>query len=55
MQTIPLIPRKLLFGNPDKAAVQISPDGRHLAYLAPRDRVMNIWWRRAITQWQPNP
>ena len=43
MQTIPLIPRKLLFGNPDKAAVQISPDGLHLAYLAPRDGVMNIW------------
>jgi dipeptidyl aminopeptidase/acylaminoacyl peptidase len=43
MQTIPIIPRKLLFGNPDKAAVQISPDGQHLAYLAPRDGVMNIW------------
>ena len=29
-----LIPRKLLFGNPDRAAVTISPDGAKLAFLA---------------------
>ena len=34
----PLIPREVLFGNPEKAAAKISPDGRHLAYLAPDDR-----------------
>jgi dipeptidyl aminopeptidase/acylaminoacyl peptidase len=38
-----MIPRKLIFGNPDKANVQISPDGRHLAYLAPLDGVLNVW------------
>ncbi len=43
MKTVPVIPRKLLFGNPDKSLVQISPDGRHLAYLAPRDGVLNLW------------
>ncbi|MEP7358073.1 MAG: S9 family peptidase, partial [Anaerolineales bacterium] len=43
MTTVPLIPRQLLFGNPDKAFVQISPAGRHLAWLAPRDGVLNVW------------
>ena len=31
----PLIPREVLFGNPDKATPKISPDGKRLAYLAP--------------------
>jgi dipeptidyl aminopeptidase/acylaminoacyl peptidase len=43
MTTVPLIPRKILFGNPDRASVQLSPDGAHLAYLAPRDGVLNVW------------
>src|SRR5262249_22672935 len=30
----PLIPRKLLFGNPDKAGAKISPDGKMLSWLA---------------------
>ncbi|MCI0461787.1 MAG: S9 family peptidase [Gemmataceae bacterium] len=38
-----LIPRKLLFGNPDKAATKISPDGKYLSYLAPVDGVLNVW------------
>ncbi|MEX2141592.1 MAG: S9 family peptidase [Pirellulales bacterium] len=38
-----LIPRELLFGNPDKAAARISPDGKHLSYLAPVDGVLNVW------------
>jgi dipeptidyl aminopeptidase/acylaminoacyl peptidase len=40
---VPLIPRKVLFGNPDRAAVQISPNGKHLAWLAPLDGVLNVW------------
>src|SRR5665213_704048 len=32
-----LIPRALLFGNPEKARPRISPDGTMLAYLAPSD------------------
>lgn len=38
-----LIPRKVLFGNPDKASARISPDGKQLSYLAPVDGVMNVW------------
>src|SRR6516162_1235494 len=39
----PLIPRTVLFGNPDKAGAKISPDGKHLSYLAPVDDVLNVW------------
>ena len=43
MSETPLIPRKLLYGNPDKAQAKISPDGRHISYLAPVDNVLNVW------------
>jgi dipeptidyl aminopeptidase/acylaminoacyl peptidase len=39
----PLIERTKLFGNPSRAAGRISPDGKWLSWLAPRDGVMNIW------------
>src|SRR5690348_10451929 len=38
-----LIPRQTFFANPDRTNVTISPDGHNLAYLAPRDGVLNIW------------
>ena len=38
-----LIPRDLLFGNPERASVLISPDGQTLSWLAPVDGVMNVW------------
>mgnify|MGYP000849100905 CR=1 FL=1 len=38
-----LIPRKVLFDNPDKSGAKISPDGQRLSYLAPVDGVMNVW------------
>ena len=41
--TQPLIPRAKLFGNPTRAQAQISPDGRWLSWLAPKDGVLNIW------------
>lgn len=37
------IPRELLFGNPEKASPKVSPDGKHWAYLAPDEGVLNIW------------
>ncbi len=40
---IPIIPRKVLFGNPDKIQVRLSPDGSHLAFLAPLNGVLNVW------------
>jgi len=38
-----LIPREVLFGNPDKSSVQLSPDGTKISYRAPVDGVMNVW------------
>ncbi|MEJ7816811.1 MAG: hypothetical protein WKF53_16700, partial [Rubrobacter sp.] len=40
---LPLIPREVLFGNPEKVGPRLSPDGERLAYLAPKDGVMNVW------------
>ncbi|MBG1267370.1 S9 family peptidase [Nostoc sp. WHI] len=42
----PLIPREILFGNPEKTSPQLSPDGKHLAYIAPDEKnVLQIWLR----------
>lgn len=38
-----LIPRAKIFGNPSRAGGQISPDGKHVSWLAPVDGVMNVW------------
>ena len=38
-----LIPREVLFGNPGKARVQLSPDGSRISYLAPVNGVPNVW------------
>ncbi|HET6397175.1 MAG TPA: S9 family peptidase [Pseudoxanthomonas sp.] len=40
---VELIPREALFGNPERAVVQISPDGKYLSWVAPLDGVMNVW------------
>lgn len=39
----PPIPRRKLFGNPHRAMVRLSPDGRLVSWLAPVDGVMNVW------------
>ncbi|WP_172628288.1 S9 family peptidase [Bradyrhizobium ivorense] len=38
-----LIARKVFFDNPDYINVRLSPDGTHLAYVAPLDGVNNLW------------
>jgi dipeptidyl aminopeptidase/acylaminoacyl peptidase len=38
-----IISRRVLFGNPDKAAARISPDGKYISYLGPVDGVLNVW------------
>lgn len=38
-----IIPRQILFGNPDKAAARISPDGKQLSFLAPVNGVLNVF------------
>lgn len=41
-----LIPRQLLFGNPEKTSAKLSNDGTKLAYLAPdANNVLNVWIR----------
>jgi dipeptidyl aminopeptidase/acylaminoacyl peptidase len=40
VQTIPL---DVLFGNPERSAPRLSPDGKRLAYIAPKDGVLNLW------------
>lgn len=41
--TTEIIPRQVLFGNPERAQPRLSPDGEWLAYLAPKDDVLNVW------------
>ena len=42
----PLIPRKVLFGNPVRMSPQVSPDGKRLAYLAPDEKdILQVWVR----------
>jgi dipeptidyl aminopeptidase/acylaminoacyl peptidase len=40
---VELIPRSVLFGNPERTSPRISPDGSSLAWIAPRDGVLNVW------------
>jgi dipeptidyl aminopeptidase/acylaminoacyl peptidase len=43
VNSVPLIERAKLFGNPVKANGRISPDGKWLSWTAPRDGVLNVW------------
>ncbi len=46
----PLIPRKELFGNPEKASPSLSPNGKKLAYLAPDEKgVLNVYVKDLTT------
>lgn len=38
-----LIPRKTIFGNPERANPLVSPGGDAIAFLAPVNGVMNVW------------
>lgn len=45
-EEVPLIPRKYLFGNPEKTSAKIAKDGTKIAYLAPdSNNVLNVWIR----------
>ncbi|MEA1651311.1 prolyl oligopeptidase family serine peptidase [Nitrospirillum sp. BR 11164] len=39
----PLIERAKFFGNPSRTQAKLSPDGKWLSWIAPRDGVMNVW------------
>jgi dipeptidyl aminopeptidase/acylaminoacyl peptidase len=40
---VDLIPRAVLFGNPERVSPRVSPDGTRLAWLAPDEGVLNVW------------
>lgn len=46
--SVPLIPRQVLFGNPDRAMARLSPDGSRLSFLAPVEGVLNVWVGPAV-------
>ena len=58
LEEVELIPREALFGNPERANVQMSPDGKYLSWIAAVDGVLNVWiapagdpsQARAVTQ-----
>jgi len=41
--SVPLVPRQVLFGNPERMSPRISPDGTRLAWIAPDEGVLNVW------------
>ncbi len=43
VEAAPLIPRDVLFGNPERKDAQVSPDGRYLSWLAPLDGRLELW------------
>ena len=38
-----LIDREVIFGNPEYAGAQISPDGRYISFVKPYKDTMNVW------------
>ncbi len=43
INTTELIPREILFGNPERTGVLISPDGKWISYSAALKGVLNVW------------
>ncbi len=52
---VELIPRSVLFGNPERELPRLSPDGRRYAFLAPVDGVLNIWVSEVGEGAEPRP
>jgi Tol biopolymer transport system component len=40
---VSLIARAALFGNPVRTQARLSPHGRYVSFLAPKDGVLNVW------------
>jgi dipeptidyl aminopeptidase/acylaminoacyl peptidase len=51
--TTALIPREVLFGNPERSAPTVSPDGTRVAFLAPVEGVLNVWVGTDVETAQP--
>jgi dipeptidyl aminopeptidase/acylaminoacyl peptidase len=43
MNDTPLLPRRLIFANPERRIVRINPGGTHIAFLAPLAGILNLW------------
>ncbi len=52
-EQIGLIPREVLFGNPEIIGVSLSPDGERISFLAPHKGVLNLWVQDLIDGAQP--
>jgi dipeptidyl aminopeptidase/acylaminoacyl peptidase len=48
---VPLVPRQVLFGNPERVSPRISPDAKRLAWIAPDEGVLNVWVTN-VGSWQ---
>lgn len=55
VEAVKLIPRAVLLGNPDKAHVQMSPDGRYLSFIAPYEGILNLWIQDLETKEEAEP
>ena len=42
-EDVQVIPRDVLFGNPEKASFRASPDGKFVSWLAPLNGVLNVF------------
>jgi hypothetical protein len=54
-QLPPLIPRELLFGNPERTSPSLSPDGKYLAYIAPDQKNILQVWLKTVGQEETQP
>ncbi|MBD0336454.1 MAG: S9 family peptidase [Cyanobacteria bacterium Co-bin13] len=54
-QQPPLIPREVLFGNPERTQPRLSPDGAYLAYIAPNEQNVLQVWLRTVGQEDDRP
>ncbi len=52
---VPLIERAKLFGNPTRTGGQLSPDGKWISYIQPRDGVLNVWVAPSASPDQARP
>lgn len=50
-----LMTRSLLFSNPERTNVQVSPDGKYLSWVAPLNGVLNVWTAPVDRLAKPTP
>ncbi len=48
-ETVPLIPMKDFFKNPEKSSFKLSPDGEHIAFMKPWKTRMNVFVKKTAS------